>query len=199
MLLLENEKATDLRVRRTLVNLQQALVQLMSEKTFQSITVQEITDRAMVNRATFYDHFTDKYALLEYAIRSWFYETLSGQLREDSRFSVENLQRLIQIVCEFLTLVNTHCGPNMRGDKQLLPIFETQVTTLLHEQMTRWLKEAWEGEKGKHPPYALAASVTSWAIYGAALHWSKTSSSQSLDKFVAQVTPMILAGLERTA
>ncbi len=58
----------DLRVRRTRKNLREALVDLATEKGFEAVTVQDLTDRAMVNRATFYRHYQDKYALaMDYA------------------------------------------------------------------------------------------------------------------------------------
>ncbi len=61
-----NQKPTeDLRVRRTRKLLMQALIDLIIEKGFSAITVQDIADRAMVHRATFYRHYVDKYDLLE--------------------------------------------------------------------------------------------------------------------------------------
>src|SRR6187401_425096 len=50
----------DARVRRTKVALGEALVTLMQEKPFDSITVQDVLDRAHVGRSTFYSHFSDK-------------------------------------------------------------------------------------------------------------------------------------------
>ena len=55
----------DPRIRRTRQLLQGALQGLMQAKNFDEISVQDITDAATVNRATFYDHYTDKFALLE--------------------------------------------------------------------------------------------------------------------------------------
>lgn len=55
----------DLRVRKTRKLLQDALVSLMAERSFDSITIAAITERAMVNRATFYRHYRDKYHLSE--------------------------------------------------------------------------------------------------------------------------------------
>ncbi len=55
----------DLRVRRTRKLLKSALIELAIEKGFAAVTVQDIADRAMVNRATFYRHYLDKYDLLE--------------------------------------------------------------------------------------------------------------------------------------
>jgi AcrR family transcriptional regulator len=60
-----NRPAEDLRVRRTRKLLQQALIALTIERGFADVTVQDIAERAMVNRATFYRHYLDKYDLLD--------------------------------------------------------------------------------------------------------------------------------------
>jgi AcrR family transcriptional regulator len=54
----------DARVRRTRDALGDALVALMQEKPFDTITVQDVLDRAKVGRSTFYAHFSDKDDLL---------------------------------------------------------------------------------------------------------------------------------------
>ena len=53
----------DRRIRRTKRLLRQALAEIMNEKDFKDITVKEITDRADLNRGTFYFHYTDTYDL----------------------------------------------------------------------------------------------------------------------------------------
>jgi len=57
-------KKTDARVRRTRDALGDALVALMQEKPFETITVQDVLDRANVGRSTFYSHYSDKHDLL---------------------------------------------------------------------------------------------------------------------------------------
>lgn len=57
-------KKTDARVRRTRDALGDALVALMHEKPFDTITVQDVLDRANVGRSTFYSHYSDKDDLL---------------------------------------------------------------------------------------------------------------------------------------
>jgi AcrR family transcriptional regulator len=54
----------DRRVRRTRRILIEALIQLILEKGYSRITVQDILDRADVGRSTFYSHFRDREALL---------------------------------------------------------------------------------------------------------------------------------------
>ena len=53
----------DPRVKRTRKLLQDALLELLAEKSFDAITVQDIAERSTINRATFYAHFVDKYDL----------------------------------------------------------------------------------------------------------------------------------------
>ncbi len=59
-----SNKKTDARVRRTRDALGDALVALMQEKPFETITVQDVLDRAQVSRSTFYSHYSDKDDLL---------------------------------------------------------------------------------------------------------------------------------------
>lgn len=54
----------DLRVRRTRKTLVQAMMELTVERGYSNITIQDIADRAMVNRSTFYRHYLDKDDLL---------------------------------------------------------------------------------------------------------------------------------------
>jgi len=53
----------DRRVRRTRRTLQEALVELVVDRGYERITVQDVLDRADVGRSTFYAHFRDKDAL----------------------------------------------------------------------------------------------------------------------------------------
>jgi AcrR family transcriptional regulator len=57
-------KNPDLRVKRTNILLRDALITLIAEKGFDAVTVGDIAERAMINRATFYRHYEDKYALV---------------------------------------------------------------------------------------------------------------------------------------
>ena len=58
------EKKSDLRVRKTYEALMRAFEDLLTGKTFDDITVNELCERAMIRRPTFYSHFEDKYDFL---------------------------------------------------------------------------------------------------------------------------------------
>src|SRR5580704_5851616 len=56
---------TDPRVLRSRLMLMESLLRLLGRKEFEDISIQEITDEATLNRATFYLHYPDKNALLQ--------------------------------------------------------------------------------------------------------------------------------------
>lgn len=51
------------RTTRDIIN---AFLEVLGRKPFEKIVVQDILDAARINRSTFYQHFTDKYAILNY-------------------------------------------------------------------------------------------------------------------------------------
>lgn len=59
-----NAKGDDRRVARTCNLCEQALLSLIKEKPFESISVQDIIERANIGRATFYLHYDNKEDLL---------------------------------------------------------------------------------------------------------------------------------------
>src|SRR5438034_10335151 len=73
-------QAIDRRIQRTQELLKTAFMSLIQEKGFESLSVQDIIDRANVGRATFYAHFDSKEDLLASGI-----EGLRASLRERQR------------------------------------------------------------------------------------------------------------------
>lgn len=69
----KNGNKTDLRIQRTQKAIVDAFYELLDEKSFGSITVIDICERALINRGTFYTHFEDKYQLLEKCISDIMY------------------------------------------------------------------------------------------------------------------------------
>ncbi|WP_169082861.1 TetR/AcrR family transcriptional regulator [Paenibacillus sp. PL91] len=67
----------DRRILKTQEALKKAVLELMSEKNFDDITIQDLSDRANVSRGTIYLHYMDKYDLLDKLI-----ETHIDELRE---------------------------------------------------------------------------------------------------------------------
>src|SRR5215203_3975132 len=99
----------DPRIKRTRHLLQQAINELLREKEFHNITVQDITNRAEVNRATFYAHFEDKFALLNYSVREEFLEALAKRSSNWEVYTPTHLRSLVMVVYEFLSQFSGRC------------------------------------------------------------------------------------------
>src|SRR5258708_39477482 len=74
------ERRGDRSMQRTSQMLQQAFIEVAHEKGIVATTIQDITERADVNRGTFYLHFADKYTLLEVIIHEHFQHLLTNTL-----------------------------------------------------------------------------------------------------------------------
>ncbi|WAH41414.1 TetR/AcrR family transcriptional regulator [Alicyclobacillus fastidiosus] len=55
----------DRRILKSQEAIKKSVLELMAEKSFDDITIQDIADRANVNRGTIYLHYTDKFDLLD--------------------------------------------------------------------------------------------------------------------------------------
>src|SRR5512141_1527903 len=177
----------DPRVKRTRALLEQAFMALAQEKGFQALTVQDITERAGVNRATFYAHFPDKYALLDHCIQQGFAQEIDKRMLNACHLTLENLRSLIVAVCEYIRLVSSQCKT---AQPQFESLVETQVKALMHTLLLKWLEQV---------PLSVspetAATAASWAIYGLALQWSKARKPGPVEAYAAHVLPLVAANL----
>lgn len=97
-------KKTDLRIIRTRNSIKEAFLSLVGEKGFDSITIQDIADYAIINRATFYLHYYDKQDLLDKVTEEVF-EELSQLIKptsyvENNEVLISKLEYMIQNIFE---------------------------------------------------------------------------------------------------
>jgi AcrR family transcriptional regulator len=182
----------DRRVKRSRKLLQQAFSDLLGEKGFQAISVQDIAERAEVNRGTFYAHFQDKYALLEVVVGESFREALLKRVPEGTSFSLENLEQLVLGVIEFLGGFYSHCRPS---DRELSPLVETSMQHELYEFLACWLRQLHESSPTSAVSPETTATVMSWAIFGAGAEWSRSERTDSAAARAHQIVVLLTGGL----
>jgi AcrR family transcriptional regulator len=183
----ESCEILDPRIRRTRELLQHGLQKLLKDRDFDDISVQDIADAATVNRATFYDHYADKFALLECMVGSKFHELLAER---NVQFDCSGaLKSLALAVCDYLVQMQ---GKGAR--RQIQPHMESAVIAVLRRMLLTGLH--------KHPPQGSASSeivaaTASWAIYGAAKEWAQTPhrgpSEAIADTIAKLVSPVMQA------
>src|SRR6201981_2829359 len=120
----------DPRIRRTRQMLFEAFQDLLREKTFQLITVQDIAERSTLNRATFYDHFTDKFALLEAMMGERVSALIVSRMAGKEGICETGLRQLILAACIFLAEVSSGCQKRQR---QFEPMVESRVKAIIRE------------------------------------------------------------------
>ena len=191
MLSNEKEEKLDPRVKRTRNLILQAFGSLLVEKGFESISVQDVTDKAEINRATFYKHFVDKYALLDYAIGQMFRQEIEKRTLDACHYTPDNLKNLILAVCDFLARMHSDCA---QPHQQFESLTEGTIKNILFELLSHWLKQT-----GTKISTDIPATVATWAIYGLASHYSHLKKRPALEKFVDEALPLVAVNLEQFA
>ncbi len=186
----ENERL-DPRVRRTRSLILTAFEALLTEKGFEFISVQDVTERAQINRATFYAHFPDKYALLDYFISQAFMREMEKRTLSACHYSPENLRSLILAVCDFLARLHSDCA---QPHQQFESLAEGTIKNILFELLSYWLKQS-----GTKISTEIPATVAAWAIYGLASYYSHSKKRPALEKFVDEALPLVAVNLGQFA
>ena len=106
----------DLRVRRSRKNLIDAICTLVKDQPLQKVSVRDITEKAMVNRSTFYAHFVDKYDLFRIAIGQRMRQDLAIILKDSTTFTYTNLRNLIIIGGTMMTRISNECQQTSMGE-----------------------------------------------------------------------------------
>jgi AcrR family transcriptional regulator len=183
----------DPRVKRTRQLIVQAFVELLAEKSVRAISVQDVAERATVNRATFYAHFEDKYALMDYFIRAGFQQAIASKLPASFPFTLNNLHLLTQTVLEHLAHFHGRCKA---ADKQQVePMLEATIQNELYQFILNWLRQAPPAEQPCQATLDTAAMVMSWGIFGAGLQWSNGPRTVPADQMANQVVAVLTKGL----
>ncbi|WP_248930025.1 TetR/AcrR family transcriptional regulator [Paenibacillus hamazuiensis] len=186
-------KSIDRRAKRSVRLIKQAFIELMGEKGFHSVTIQDITDRADVNRGTFYAHFPDKYALADSIIRENFQNLLETSLPPDSGWSRSNLRLLIRTI---LLHFEDACRRCYRIE-ELDPLFERAVQETLAGLLMKWLGEVSSQEADWRVPTKAMSFMVSWMIFGAAVEWSMAKSMCTIDQMTDHILTLITEGVSR--
>jgi AcrR family transcriptional regulator len=171
--------------------LQGALIELAVEKQgFSDITIQDITERAMVNRSTFYRHYLDKcdlvtqymndvYALLPEADAA---SDSSGKMDEDSPDGLVALLKHIQSNAAFYRVML-----GAKGDPGFTNDFRQQTEKRFRDLITRY----GVSDEAKALPTDFRLSYISHASIGAIVWWLENDqpcSVEQLARWIGQLS-----------
>ncbi len=182
-------RRVDPRVLRTRQALHQAFAALFEElHDFDRVTVQDIADRAGVNRATFYAHFEDKYALLNDFISQSFQTRLANHLPA-GHVGIVGVHTLVRVTCEFVDEMVGSCSPPAQGQHGALMIrqIQTCIKDIIRNDMAL--------SDPTRLPDELAVTFTSWAVFGAAFDWAQTPRRRTPQTLADDVLALVQSGI----
>ncbi|CUX58014.1 hypothetical protein BN3590_02310 [Clostridium sp. C105KSO15] len=110
--------AEDKRIRKTKRNIKHTLIEILTEKSFEQITVTELCKKSDISRITFYAHYNDKFALVD----EMFVEMLESAIR-DYRNSQKNNNPKDDIIQTFCNLLD--CILNLYNENLSLLTYST--------------------------------------------------------------------------
>ncbi|GAB0168452.1 TetR/AcrR family transcriptional regulator [Lysinibacillus sp. CTST325] len=187
---------TDRRIIRTKNEIKHAFFSLLSEKNFEAITVRDITERANINRGTFYLHYVDKYNLLE-QYENEIFEKFNAILDETTilvidinQFKQERLPVMTQILHVFYEEADSLkliLGPN--GD----PFFYEKMRQFFVRYFNAYLGNRTDKSKWKFP-IELTLAYNSNAILGVITYWLQHDTQQSPEEVATMLIETILKG-----
>jgi AcrR family transcriptional regulator len=184
----------DPRIRRTRQLLRDALRRLLEQKEFDKITIQDITEAATLNRATFYAHYPDKFRLLEELIRASFLQLLAQRNVSFDGTCSSAFKAIILAVSDYLAEVQKSLSSKQHQ-------FEPFVEATVIDQIRLLLLEGFRKHPvERHIPEEMIAATASWTVYGAAKHWVNTPDRMPVEQFVLVavdlVQSVLMAGVE---
>ena len=185
------EQTTDLRVIKTYKSLTDNFLQMLSEKKFENITVNELCDRAMVRRATFYKHFADKVDFFAFVIRAKQAE-FDAQIQQQTdqtrpkSFYLGIIQHALDFLNSNKKLVQSVLESNMLPT--IMDILSKQITL----DITLKLKEdAESGVSLPASPQVMAQFFTGAMVY--TLMWWITQKKVLEVELMEELTPLLRA------
>ncbi|KOY12646.1 TetR/AcrR family transcriptional regulator [Paenibacillus xylanivorans] len=181
----------DPRVIRTRQLLQDAFLSLLQHQDFDSLTVGDITEKATVNRATFYAHFTDKFAILDSTVTYSFMEKLNDRMDQDDTFNEEVLRKILTALCEFHAEVSTRCE---RSYRSLGPVLELQIREKIQIIILQLLNRQKTSNPEQNSRKETAAVLLSWGMYGAAYQWNLQGRNVPMEQWINDTLPLLLYG-----
>ncbi len=163
----------------------------MAAKSFDEISVQDVTETAHLNRATFYDHYTDKYALLEAMVGGGFHQLLHERKITFSHASPEALSDLVIAACDYLTQV--HGSPACGHQSAFQPLMDAAVTNAIRRLLLQGLPTNSETLL----PASIIATAASGALYGAVKEWASSPTRPAARKIAQPLVDLVRPMLGR--
>lgn len=195
----KSEVRIDPRVLRTHQMLRDALIALIQEVGFEVIKVRDITDRAALNRATFYLHYRDKYDLL---IKSM-YDLLEELETEVGIPPVKGRDISVDVVLKPLTLVFEYFARHATFYRVMLcevgvPSIMIEMQRYIENVALRWMTQLQPNQKRAVVEPDMVIKFVSTAYIGVLRWWLENDMPHSAEHMAKQFMNLVSLGIFRS-
>lgn len=176
------ENKIDLRVIKTRKTLYESLINLLKEKTFEEIKVSDICENALVNRSTFYSHYSDKYELFSSLIND-LKLSLSKELNKNKNFSntreyyLEMLKIFLDHVYEKKDIYSSIMINNRNS------IIMDMIYDVINEDIENHIEED-KGNLENSIPSDIVSSFYLGAVVNIAVEWLKNDKKYQKEEII---------------
>lgn len=185
------KKKTDLRIIRSKNSIKRAFVELLHEKGYEAITIQDIADRAVINRNTFYLHYQNKPELLNSCIDELIEEvrsTLALCPSINRPLSVSKLERIMQTLLEKM-VDNLPFYKAMLVDENKIYGFQSKIEDIIKSTVNEGLN---------HTPLDISKELMlqyiASAFMGIVVWWVKNDLSFTPEEIASQFGKILTQG-----
>lgn len=197
----KNPQKIDPRVIRTRNLLRDALIALIREKGFEAVKTQDITERATLNRATFYLHYRDKYDLL---VKSMY--DILGTLEDDISINIpEAVPHQLSADDIFKPLISVFEHFARYADFYRVMLCEAGVPSIIAEMQRyieeialRWMSRLQPDPSRRAVEPDMIVKFISTAYIGVVKWWLENARPHSAEHMAKQFMNLITFGAFRS-
>ena len=184
----------DLRVKRTKAALSDAFMLLLSQKSFEEITINELCETAGVRRATFYKHYSDKFSFLTSYTRSlrdkfdkniWIFE----ETAQKKDYYVAYAKRIVKFVSDNIKAIDNIISSDLFPSVLAIIVEQNYKDTCEHLE-----RSVASGMKLK-ASVQVTASMCAGGVAAAIFSWLRCKNTMSADAVAEEIGNLISAFL----
>ena len=189
-----DEQQMDRRVQRTRQLIREALIDLMMEKQYEKITIQDIIDRANIGRATFYNHYQDKNDLLLRGVAE-----LSNQNENEETLHLPKKDNMTHDTIRTAGMFR-HSQENQRLHQVMFKrsqenLIQEQVATILQANVAMQLKRLTQDERPSDVPADVIIQFISGGLLTLIRWWHDQNFPYTPEEMDAYFQQMIMPGI----
>lgn len=180
------EEKNDLRVIKTKKLLYNTLEELMKEHSFEEIKVSDICTHALVNRSTFYAHYSDKYELLSEYIKT-VKESIINELSKNGseNHTKDYYMDMLKLLLDYIEVKKSDYAAILVNNKNSI------VTDILYDAINRDIIKQIDMMNKNDIPSEIVSKFYLGAIYNVCLDWisSKKYTKEQIMEYFEKLIP----------